>query len=179
MFMHKYGLYSFPTTELIEYFARIIEGKKAIEIGCGLSIIGRALGIPITDSKMQEWPTVKREYDRCQQPTIKYPVDVEELDALAAVRKYKPDIVIGSYITHLWKPGMQKGNMYGVDTIKLINSVNEYFMIGNQDVHTEEDPAMKYLDKIERHDFIVTRGDPAQAALFRWRKPHFKKHIPK
>ena len=176
-FMHKYGIYCFPTTELIEHLAIIIKDKNSIEIGCGLGIIGRALGIPITDNKMQEWPGVKKYYIQTRQPIIQYPDDVEELDAMAAGRKYRPDIVIGSYITHLWRPGMENGNQWGVDTIKLINNVTEYYMIGNLEMHTKEDPAMKFLDGYEQHDFIVTRGGPQHSALFRWRKPHFKKHI--
>lgn len=180
LFMHKYGLYCFPTTELIEHLAGILEGGgSAIEIGCGLGVIGRALGIPITDSRMQEWPAIKQYYDLCRQPTIQYPADVEELDALAAVQKYHPDIVIGSYITHLWRPGMKTGNQYGVDTIQLINSVGEYYMIGNLNIHTKDDPAMKYLDGYEHHDFLVTRGDPSKAVIFRWRNPKFQKHISK
>lgn len=106
LFLHKYGLYTMPTVELIEYLAGIIEGKKAIEIGAGMGIIGRSLGIPVTDNKMQQWPQIKAHYDRMQQPTIQYPLDIIEMDAIKAVKHYKPDIVIGSYITHKWKPGM-------------------------------------------------------------------------
>lgn len=178
-FMHVYGLYSFPTTELIDYLAGIIKGKRAIEIGCGHGIIGRALSIPITDSKMQEMPDIKLHYALIGQPTIEYPDDVEKLDARAAVRKYQPDVVIGSYITHKWNDRTQSGNDWGVDTIELINSVTEYCMVGNLEQHTNDDPAIKYVKDIERHDFIVTRNDPSQAVLFRWRKPHFKKHFPK
>ena len=109
LFMHKYGLYTFPTTELIEYLAGLIQGKSAIEIGAGMGVIGRSLGIPITDNKMQEWPEVKACYDACMQPTIKYPSDIIEMAAVEAVRHYKPDIVLGSYITHKWRPGMRIG----------------------------------------------------------------------
>lgn len=123
-FMHVYGLYSFPTVELIDYLAKLIEGKNAIEIGCGMGIIGRALGIPITDSKVQEIPLIKQYYTLLGQPIIQYPTDVEKLEALEAVEKYHPDIVLGSYITHKWRDDTQSGSDWGVDTIKLINSVN-------------------------------------------------------
>ena len=86
MFLHKYGLYTMPTTELIEYLAGIIAGKRAIEIGAGMGVIGRALGIPVTDNKMQAWPSVKAYYDLMRQPTIRYPVDIIELDAHEASR---------------------------------------------------------------------------------------------
>ena len=59
LFMHVYGLYTLPTVELIDYLAGIVCGKRAIEIGAGMGVIGRSLGIPITDSRMQELPEVK------------------------------------------------------------------------------------------------------------------------
>lgn len=169
LFLHKHALYSYPTTELLEYLSGIIAGKKAIEIGCGLGIIGRSLGIPITDSKQQSWPEVKTYYEAFGQPVIQYPDDVEELDALAAIEKYQPDVVIGSYITHIWDDNTKSGNYWGVDTLKLISSVDEYYMIGNGKVHLK-DPAMPYVDAIEQHDFLVTRGDIDLAAIFRWNR---------
>lgn len=169
LFLHKYGLYTMPTVELIDYLAGIIEGKKAIEIGAGMGVIGRSLGIPVTDNKMQQWPQVKAQYDRMRQPIIQYPSDIVEMDALQAVKHYKPDIVIGSYITHKWKPGMSKGNQFGVDNLKLSKMVQAYYMIGNTNTHNE-DPAMKYLDGIERHDFLFTRGGKETSVIFRWKR---------
>jgi hypothetical protein len=169
LFLHKYGLYTMPTTELIDYLAGIIAGKSAIEIGAGLGVIGRSLGIPITDNKMQEWPSVKARYDAARQPTINYPPDIIELDAHDAVRRYKPQIVIGSYITHKWKPGMNSGNQFGVDNLKIARKVQAYYMIGNLNTH-RGDPAMQYLDGIERHDFLHTRGDRETSVIFRWKR---------
>lgn len=169
LFMHKYGLYTMPTVELIDYLSGLIRGKRAIEIGAGMGVIGRSLGIPITDNKMQNWPQIKAHYDLFRQPTIQYPDDVEELDAMDAVKKYKPDIVLGSYITHKWRPGMQVGNQYGVDTLELIRRAPEYYMIGNLETH-RHDPAMQYLDGTERHDFLYTRGSKETSVIFRWRQ---------
>lgn len=169
LFLHKYGLYTMPTVELIDYLAGIIQGKKAIEIGAGMGVIGRSLGIPIIDNKMQQWPQVKEQYDRMRQPTIQYPSDIVEMDALQAVKHYKPDIVIGSYITHKWKPGMSKGNQFGVDNLKLSKMVQAYYMIGSLTAHCN-DPAMKYLDGIERHDFLYTRGGKENSVIFRWKR---------
>lgn len=168
VFLHHYALYTLPTVELIDYLANIIKGKTAIEIGCGLGVIGRTLGIPITDNKMQEWPDVKKHYEAFRQPTIKYPSDVEELDALAAVEKYKPDVVIGSYITHKWDDRTMSGNWWGVDTLQLIKNVPEYYMIGNLLTH-KNDPAMEFCDGVEHHDFLITRGEKASSVIFRWK----------
>lgn len=169
MFMHKYGLYTLPTVELIEYLAGIIAGKRAIEIGAGMGVIGRALGIPATDNKMQAWPEVKAYYDRMRQPTIRYPADIIELDAHDAVKRYRPQIVIGSYITHKWWPGMESGNQYGVDNLKIARKVEAYYMIGSLTTHLK-DPAMKHLDGIERHDFLYTRGGKENSVIFRWKR---------
>lgn len=169
MFMHKYGLYTLPTVELIDYLAGIIAGKRAIEIGAGLGVIGRALGIPATDNKMQAWPEIKAHYDRMRQPTIQYPADIIELDAHDAIKRYRPQIVIGSYITHKWRPGMESGNQYGVDNLKIARKVEAYYMIGSLTTHLK-DPAMKHLDGIERHDFLYTRGGKENSVIFRWKR---------
>jgi hypothetical protein len=167
LFLHKWALYTMPTTELIEYLAGKIAGKSAIEIGAGLGVIGRALGVPLTDNKMQEWPDIRATYEAMGQPTIKYPPDIIELDAIAAVEQYKPDIAIGSYITHKWDDRTKSGNWWGVDPLKLIQMVPEYLMVGNLNTH-RNDPAMKYIDHIERHDFIFTRGGQETSAIFCW-----------
>lgn len=169
LFFHKYGLYTLPTVELIDYLAEIIAGRKAIEIGAGLGVIGRSLGIPVIDNKMQEWPQVKAQYEWMQQPTIQYPADIIEMDAHDAVKHYKPEIVIGSYITHKWLPGMSSSNQYGVDNLAIARKVDAYYMIGSLTTHMQ-DPAMKYLDGIERHDFLYTRGGKENSVIFRWKK---------
>ena len=46
-------------------------------------------------------------------------MDIIELDAHEAVKRYRPQVVIGSYITHRWRPGMTSGNQYGVDNLKM------------------------------------------------------------
>ncbi len=169
LFLHKWALYTFPTTELIDYLADRIAGKSAIEIGAGLGVIGRALGVPLTDNKMQEWPEIRITYEMMGQPTIKYPPDIIELDAIAAVEQYKPDIVIGSYITHKWDDYTQSGNWWGVDTLKLVEMVPEYLMVGNLHTH-RNDPAMRCVNRIERHDFLFTRGGQKTSAIFCWKR---------
>lgn len=169
LFMHKYGLYTMPTTELIEYLRSKIAGRRAIEIGAGMGVIGRSLGIPLTDSRMQERPDIKAYYEAMRQPVIKYPADVEKLEALEAVRKYRPEVVIGSFITYKWREETKSGNYWGVDTLKLIHSVPEYYMIGNLETH-HHDPALKYLTDAERPEFLFTRGNPEYSLIFHWKK---------
>ena len=54
----KNAIYQILTTELVDWLKKYIGEKKAIEIGAGKSGIGRALGIPATDSAMQTMPEV-------------------------------------------------------------------------------------------------------------------------
>ena len=113
--------------------------------------------------------SVKAYYDLMRQPTIRYPVDIIELDAHEAVKRYRPQVVIGSYITHRWRPGMTSGNQYGVDNLKIARKVEAYYMIGSLTTHMQ-DPAMKHLDGIERHDFLYTRGGKENSVIFRWKR---------
>jgi len=103
--MQALGLYTFPTYELCEWLESQIddnpeyEPHSAIEICAGTGWIGRQLGIPSTDIKNMENSTVQDiMLEQLAVPTI-YTEDVEKLEASEAVKKYSPDIVIGSYVT--------------------------------------------------------------------------------
>src|ERR1700744_75875 len=77
-----YGVYQIPTTELIDFLKSQIDDKsRTIEIGSGNGCIGRALGIRMTDNKMQDEPFFKAYYQLIQQPTILYGDDVIKIDA--------------------------------------------------------------------------------------------------
>lgn len=136
-FCHAYGIYQIPTTELIDFLSsEIPDSEDAIEIGAGNGCIGRALGIKMTDNKMQLWDNIKEYYKRVHQPIVKYGQDVEEIDANAAVLKYKPKIVVGCWITEKWNPGMTSGNAWGVEEYKMFgDGIQKYIMVGNSKIH--------------------------------------------
>ena len=94
LWCNRYARYGLPTIELIEWLRKRIAGRDAIEIGSGTGDLAHHLGIPATDNRMQEWPEIKSNYEMMGQPVIKYPDFVQKLDALDAVKQYKPDIVI-------------------------------------------------------------------------------------
>lgn len=135
LWCYRKGFYCIPSTELIDWLKDKIGDQRAIEIGAGHGAIGRSLGIPITDYKAMEIPEVAQYYKNLGQPVTKYPEDIEKLEALDAVRKYQPDVVIGAWITQKWKPEYDHGSVYGVDDELLIRSVKTYIHIGNQSVH--------------------------------------------
>lgn len=137
LFGVTHAYYGFPTVELVEYLTKLINGRRAIEIGAGAGILAEALGIPGTDSHQQDLPKYKAIYALSQQPTVKYGPNVEKIDARTAVRKYKPEVVIGSWVTHKYDPKHpdMQGNEMGIDQKPIIRRVQTYVLIGNEHVH--------------------------------------------
>jgi len=172
--MQALGLYTFPTKELTDWLHNEIdddpelEPHSAIEICCGTGWIGRTLGIPITDSRMQERDDIRELYRREGAMTISYPMDVEPLDALSAIRKYEPEYVIASYCTCLYGTGGSKyDNSLGVDTRWVRSHCRRFYHIGNDDIHSR-DPLMKMPHKRLSFDWLVTRGDSSKARIYVW-----------
>jgi len=130
------AIYQIPTLELIEFLKKYIEGKKAIEICSGKSGIGRALGIPATDSWMQTLPEIIVYYKSLGQEPITPPDYVEKIEANEAVKKYDPDIVLGSFITQRWLNEQDiDGNMYGPVEEEWVDAGKTYVHIGNEQTH--------------------------------------------
>jgi len=174
--MQSIGLYTFPTCELIDWLKNQIdddpglEPHSAIEICAGTGWIGRTLGIPITDLRIQEDPAVIETYLKVGAKPIEYPNDIEKLEALEAVKKYKPDIVIGSYVTNKWgmkNSSKKRGSEFGVNTINIINNCWKYILIGNDDIHKGQ-PEMKRPHKRLSFPWLVTRGDISKARIYIW-----------
>ncbi len=139
LFCLKHGIYQIPTTELIKFLQKEIGAHKAIEIGSGNGCIGRALKIPMTDNRMQEWPEMKAYYEALGQPPVKYGDDVKGMAAIPAVKHYHPTVVVACWVTHLFKPGMKVGNAHGVDEELLFgHGVDKYIHVGNKRVHQEK-----------------------------------------
>lgn len=173
LFAHYHAIYQFPTTELIGWLQQMIGGSKAIEVGAGNGCIGRALGIPITDNKMQEWDHIKAYYSALTQPVITYGKDIEGLDALSAVKKYKPDIVIACWVTQLKKPHLEDGNMHGIDELELLKYVNQYILVGNINIHTTKEiyhncPSTHYIQEYKFDWNISRQMDPTKNRIFVW-----------
>jgi hypothetical protein len=135
----KYARYGLPTQELIVWLRDYIGDRHTIEIGAGNGDLAYHLNIRATDSKMQQLAEVKISYAKMAQPVINYPNWVEKLDAAAAIIKYRPQVVIGSWITHWIDPNKPVpeggGNIYGVKEDELIASGITYIMIGHRITH--------------------------------------------
>lgn len=133
------GFYCLPTTELIDWLREAIAGETAIEVGAGHGAIGRALGIPITDSRQQERPEVAELYRGMGQPPVRYPDDVETLTALEAAEKYRPSVIIAAWTTWRYDPHNHHrgGNVNGIDESKLLGKrfLSRYIQVEHARVH--------------------------------------------
>lgn len=170
LFGHSHGIYGFVTQELVDHLRGIIAGRPAIEVGAGHGALGAALGIPATDSRMQERPEIAAYYEMLRQPTVPYGPHVEALDYRQAIEKYQPMVVIGSWVTHLYdsKRHAAGGSVHGLDEDWILENCEEYILIGNDTVH--EGKAIWTRRHIkERHPFLFSRSmRPGEDFLARW-----------
>ena len=133
LWCHIHAVYQLPVLELIDFIAENIEGK-AIEIGAGNGSIGRALKIPVTDSKLQNRKDIENYYKLLKQPIVKYGSDVLNYEANRAVNKFKPDTVIGCWITEWNNYPTAQSSYWGVDEKNILRN-KKYIFVGNKDVH--------------------------------------------
>ena len=157
----KRGIYQLPTIELIDFLReRMGEPQHCLEIGAGAGHIGRALGIRMSDNKMQEWPLIKQHYAKLKQPTVSYGKDVECLPALSAVSQYQARTVISCWVTEKFVPGKQSGNAYGVDEVALLGLpwVETYILVGNRLTHGEKDIFRQYEYEELQFDWLYSRS---------------------
>ena len=140
LFGVRHGLYSFPTTELVAFLRTLIADRTAIEIGAGHGQLAQALGIPATDSRQQEELTIKAYYEALRQPTVPYGNHVEKLDALQAIARYRPQVVIGCWVTHRYRPDRHEagGNQDGIDEEAVLAGCETYVVVGNEKVHASK-----------------------------------------
>lgn len=172
LWCHVHARYGLPTAELVEWLHGVIQGRRAIEIGSGSGDLAHHLKIKGTDNKCQTRPDVALYYTMSGQPMIRYPDWVEKKDALAAIEKYNPQVVIGSWITHWIDPRLPMpkggGNMYGVKEDLLLDSGVSYVMIGNMETHQYK-PILKLPHEEHALPFLRSRAhDPSQDRVFIW-----------
>jgi len=170
---YKNARYGVPTLELVEWLRGQIGMRSALEIGSGHGDLARFLGIRATDNHMQEWGPIKRYYETViGQPVIKYGSNVETIDALDAVLKYQPEVVIGSWVTEwidMTLPAPDHGgNAYGVKEDKILETGAKYILIGNKKVHGKK--KIMRLDHLEYElPFLQSRASrPSLDRVFVW-----------
>jgi hypothetical protein len=157
-FCHFHARYGITTIELIDFLKERINGRNAIEIGAGTGDLGYHMRLPMTDSRIQENIKIRQIYHFAGQPVIKYPDDVMKFDAISAIRKFRPEVVIGSWVTRKSETDDDPNSFaFGVDEIKLLSMVDTYILIGNTDVHQQK-PIMNIQHDEYYFDWIVSRA---------------------
>ncbi len=159
LFGPKNGIYSLPTIELIARLTEIIGGRSAIEIGSGHGVVAETLGIPGTDSRQQEDPHYARRIALLGQPTVKYGHNIIAMHASRAVRRYKPDVVIGCWVTHKWDRNHpeREGNEVGVDEKDVILNCSTYVFVGNEETH-KYSRIWDFNPQVEYPDYVISRA---------------------
>jgi hypothetical protein len=170
------GRYGLPTAELVDWLRDRIAGRKAIEVGAGMGDLGRHLGIKMTDSAVQVEDSALNLYYRSmgQVPTDP-PADVIRCDALTAVRRYRPQVVVGCFITQLYRKGDEKtgtgSSVFGVDEGKLLARVGEYIHIGATSVHYGK-RILKRAHIEHAFPWLVSRVvEPSTNRIWIWTRP--------
>lgn len=169
-FCVQHGYYLIPTVELVDFIKTEIGPNRAIEIGSGSGTLCRALGIIGTDNYMQAWADIKAIYGSAHQTPVSYGAHVQRIAARDAIRKYRPDVVVAAWVTHLYNPKeyWRRGNMYGVEEEKLINKVLKYIHIGNDKTHGKK-PALKLPHAAIYKEWIVSRAmNPEANVMYVW-----------
>lgn len=163
----RYGL---PTIELVELLSSLINGRKAIEICAGCGDLGRRLGIVMTDSDSQQEHTGGIRLNLGAPPTI-LPPEVERLEALDAVKKHRPEVVLAVYASQKYKSGDDKKGigsyLHGVDEEALIQQVGCYIWIGNDNIFQGKRILTTSHMEI-RFSGLVTRGDSKKNVIRVW-----------
>jgi hypothetical protein len=169
LFCYSYARYGIPTTELIDFLIQKIDGRSAIEIGSGHGDLGYHLNIKMSDSKIQKNPEVQESYRAMKQPIIDYPDDVEEIDALDAVEKYKPSVVVASWVTTYAPHVMPYGsNPHGIKETKILDKIETFIIVGNNDLHG--DKPIRKLPHLEIYEpWIKSRAtNPENNRIYIW-----------
>ncbi len=138
LFGNVHGIYSFPTTELVERIREIIGARTAIEIGAGNGVLADALDIVATDTREQEQPAWRAIVALSGGRPVRYGPNVVELSAADAVRHYRPQVVVAQWVTQDFDPTrpLEEDAKYeGVDEDDIIDRCETYVLVGNQKVH--------------------------------------------
>jgi len=132
------GIYQVITKEQVEWTKMKIADRSAIEICAGYGTLGRALQIPFTDVKLQEDESIASIYRKHKTFTINYPKDVIKMEAIEAIRHYRPQVVIGCFVTQWGSHEMPlaPSSPYGPKEWEFFDEgVETYINFGNKAPH--------------------------------------------
>jgi hypothetical protein len=137
---HSTARYGIPTLELIIWLKNRIGTLKALEIGAGNGDLGYHLGITMIDNYHQQNPLTQALYHISGQVPTNPPEEVKKYEAIDAIKKAKPQVVIGSWITRKFIQGrdiqgQSEANVYGPIEEDILKNCRCYIHIGNYNIH--------------------------------------------
>lgn len=167
---HRQARYGIPTAELALWLQTAIGGRSAIEICAGNGDLAYHLLIPATDDAQQsEHPEVRGYYDALRQPPTRPGPDVRRLEALQAVLAYRPQVVIGSWVTQQSDvPG--EGNYWGVREAAILDlvEVETYIHLGNRGTHGKKAILARPHEELQ-FPWLVSRAQrPEDDVIYVW-----------
>lgn len=160
-------MYVLPTDELCDFLDELIGNRTVIEIGAGMGYLGRELDIRMSDSYSKNSPEIKKmsHYD----DTMDYPSDVECIEGISAIKKYRPHTVLSSFLV-CERVVDEKGTTFGVNTRDILKLCKRYIHIGNLDLHCNDPILGKLHTEIESPALITRLQDPEKDRIFIWEK---------
>lgn len=142
---HDHAIYQFVTIEMIGWLREQIGEAKALEICAGNGVIARTLGITGIDSRVQETAYFQRCLKEKYGPEAEYqqltrpPKEIKKYEAMEAVRVFRPEIVIGAFVTPKGTREQSAkgimGNAYGPNMQELLQRVKKCIHFGNRNTH--------------------------------------------
>jgi hypothetical protein len=129
------SVYLLPTVELLEFLRQYVD-DSCIEIGSGNNLLFQYLGIPGTDSFIQQTPEMVSYYTALGQVPTRPPSSVENLTAAEAIAKYRPKTVIAGWVTQYWNGKDSHGSVFGVDEEAVIDMGIRYIFVGARSEHS-------------------------------------------
>lgn len=96
-------------------------------------------------------------YDSIKQKPVSPPKSVFKFEANEAVNYFKPDMVIGSWITEKYRGG-DNGSMWGVDEETMLSKIKYYIHIGNDNTHNYKFVFQNSTQETFRFPWLVSRG---------------------
>jgi hypothetical protein len=165
------AIYQLPTVELIEWLKDNFNLDKAIEIGAGNSYLYHHLNVKGTDNYSEQIPQVKLTHQILKQPSTDPPPEVEKIDAIAAIKKYRPETVITSWMTLkcVDPEDVDAGHKYAPDEQEILDTGVTYIHIGNEEIHGDRE-IMNKPHQTYYFDWLVSRGKyPEKNCIYVWK----------
>lgn len=139
-----HAIWQIVTCEMIQWLKEEIGDQKALEICVGMGIVSRELGIIGVDSRIQEKPYFRKIMEEKfgkdnGLKTTQPPKEIKKYEAIEAIRVFRPEVVIGSFVTPKGsRADSAKGimcNQFGPDMQELFARVKKYIHFGNKNTH--------------------------------------------